>query len=42
MKIAAGIRAMRGIPELWDGRASKRIVAMLHEWPERSNERLVA
>jgi UDP-N-acetylglucosamine 2-epimerase (non-hydrolysing) len=30
------------IPELWDGRASQRIVVMLREWLERANERLVA
>jgi UDP-N-acetylglucosamine 2-epimerase (non-hydrolysing) len=29
-------------PELWDGRASQRIVAVLREWLERANERLVA
>ena len=30
------------IPELWDGRASQRIVAVLREWLERASERLVA
>ena len=30
------------IPELWDGRASQRIVAVLREWLERATERLVA
>jgi UDP-N-acetylglucosamine 2-epimerase (non-hydrolysing) len=29
-------------PELWDGRASQRIVAVLREWLERATERLVA
>lgn len=29
-------------PELWDGRASQRIVAVLREWLERASERLVA
>jgi UDP-N-acetylglucosamine 2-epimerase (non-hydrolysing) len=30
------------IPELWDGRASQRIVTVLREWLERGTERLVA
>ena len=30
------------IPELWDGRASERIAAMLSEWRNRTTERLVA
>ena len=30
------------IPELWDGRASERIVAVLSEWLKRTGERLVA
>jgi len=30
------------IPELWDGRASQRIVAVLREWLDRATERLVA
>jgi UDP-N-acetylglucosamine 2-epimerase (non-hydrolysing) len=30
------------IPELWDGRASHRIVAVLREWLERATKRLVA
>lgn len=29
-------------PELWDGRASQRIVAVLREWLERATARLVA
>jgi UDP-N-acetylglucosamine 2-epimerase (non-hydrolysing) len=29
-------------PELWDGRASQRIVAVLREWLERASARLVA
>ena len=29
-------------PELWDGRASQRIVVVLREWLERATERLVA
>src|SRR5258705_426858 len=29
-------------PELWDGRASQRIVTVLREWLERATERLVA
>lgn len=29
-------------PELWDGRASQRIVAVLHEWLEHATKRLVA
>jgi UDP-N-acetylglucosamine 2-epimerase (non-hydrolysing) len=30
------------VPELWDGRASQRIVAVLREWLDRAAERLVA
>jgi UDP-N-acetylglucosamine 2-epimerase (non-hydrolysing) len=30
------------IPELWDGRASQRIVGVVREWLERATERLVA
>ena len=30
------------VPELWDGRASQRIVAVLREWLDRSDERRVA
>ena len=30
------------IPELWDGRASQRIAAVLREWLDRTPERLVA
>jgi UDP-N-acetylglucosamine 2-epimerase (non-hydrolysing) len=30
------------VPELWDGRASQRIAAVLREWLERAAERLVA
>ena len=46
--LAAVDDVMRGggksgrIPELWDGRASQRIVAVLRDWLERSTERLVA
>jgi UDP-N-acetylglucosamine 2-epimerase (non-hydrolysing) len=30
------------VPELWDGRASQRIAAVLREWLDRTPERLVA
>ena len=30
------------VPELWDGRASQRIAAVLREWLDRAAERLVA
>ena len=30
------------VPELWDGRASQRIVAVLREWLDRTDERRVA
>jgi UDP-N-acetylglucosamine 2-epimerase (non-hydrolysing) len=30
------------VPELWDGRASQRIVAVLREWLDRAAKRLVA
>jgi UDP-N-acetylglucosamine 2-epimerase (non-hydrolysing) len=30
------------VPELWDGRASQRIVAVLREWLDRAAGRLVA
>ena len=30
------------VPELWDGRASQRIAAVLREWLDRGAERLVA
>jgi len=30
------------VPELWDGRASQRIVSVLREWLDRATERLVA
>jgi UDP-N-acetylglucosamine 2-epimerase (non-hydrolysing) len=30
------------VPELWDGRASQRIAAVLREWLDRATERLVA
>ena len=30
------------VPELWDGRASQRIVAVLREWLDRADERRVA
>ena len=30
------------VPELWDGRASQRIAAVLREWIDRAGERLVA
>jgi len=30
------------VPELWDGRASQRIAAVLREWLDRTTERRVA
>jgi hypothetical protein len=30
------------VPELWGGRASKRIAAVLRKWLDRAAERLVA
>ena len=30
------------VPELWDGRASQRIAAVLREWLDRTDERRVA
>lgn len=39
--LRAGGKAGR-IPELWDGRASQRIAAVLREWLDRAADRLVA
>jgi UDP-N-acetylglucosamine 2-epimerase (non-hydrolysing) len=39
--LATGGKSGR-IPELWDGRASQRIAAVLREWLDRTAERLVA
>ena len=39
--LSTGGKAGR-VPELWDGRASQRIAAVLREWLDRAAERLVA
>ena len=41
-EILAGGGKRGRVPELWDGRASQRIAAVLREWLDRTPERLVA
>ncbi|GIX05278.1 MAG: UDP-N-acetyl glucosamine 2-epimerase [Planctomycetaceae bacterium] len=40
LRILEGERPARRIPELWDGRASERIVEVLHGWLNRSSTEL--